>query len=115
MGSDYTYIRRNNETNPDIKFTNVPAHKVFSYADYSFLKRVNLLVSMEYNSDRFSTSYGTKANAYTLVNGKAAVNLYKSVSVEAGINNIFDTNYSLIEGFPEAGRNFFLTLVFNHF
>ena len=115
IGSNYTYIKRKNETNPDIKFTNVPANKLFGYADYTFLKRANVLVSLEHNSDRFSTSYGTKAGAYTLVNSKASVNLYKSVSVEAGINNIFDVNYSLVEGFPEPGRNFFVTLVFSHF
>jgi len=50
-----------------------------------------------------------------LVNAKASVKLYKSISAEAGLNNIFDSNYSLVEGFPEAGRNFFVNLVFSHF
>nr|WP_229254916.1 TonB-dependent receptor [Dyadobacter sp. CECT 9623] len=66
-------------------------------------------------SDRYSTSYGTEAKAFTLVNAKASVKLYKFLSAEAGLNNIFDVNYSLVEGFPEAGRNFFVNLVFSHF
>ncbi|WP_221391213.1 TonB-dependent siderophore receptor [Dyadobacter sp. NIV53] len=115
FGGNYTYIKRKNETNPEILFTNVPKNKVFGYADLSFLKRANILVSIENNSSRFSTSYGTKAKAYTLINAKASVKLYKFISAEAGLNNIFDINYSLVEGFPEAGRNFFVNLVFNDF
>lgn len=114
VGANYSYIKRKNITNPTILFTNVPENKVFGYADYSFLKRVNLLVSAEYNSDRYSTSYGTKAKAYTLVNAKASVKIFKFISAEGGINNIFDKNYTLVEGFPEAGRNYFVNLVFNY-
>lgn len=115
VGSNYSFIKRKNKTNPDILFTNVPEHKVFTYAEYSFLKRAHILASLEHNSDRYSTSYGTKANAYTLVNSKLSVKLYKSISAEAGVNNIFDTNYTLVEGFPEAGRNFFVNLVLSYF
>ncbi|CAG5003193.1 Ferric enterobactin receptor [Dyadobacter sp. CECT 9275] len=115
IGSNYSYIKRKNKTNPAILFTNVPEHKIFAFADYSFLKRASIMASLEHNSDRYSTSYGTKAKAYTLVNAKASVKIYKFISAEAGLNNIFDTNYTLVEGFPEAGRNFFINLVFNHF
>jgi iron complex outermembrane receptor protein len=115
LGSNYSFIKRKNKTNPSILFTNVPEHKVFAYADFSFLKVANLLASVENNSSRYSTSYGTKAGAYTLVNAKASVKLYKFVSAEGGVNNILDKNYSLVEGFPEAGRNFFVNLVFNYF
>jgi iron complex outermembrane receptor protein len=115
LGSNYSFIKRKNKTIPSILFTNVPEHKVFAYADFSFLKVANLLASVENNSSRYSTSYGTKAGAYTLVNAKASVKLYKFVSAEGGVNNILDKNYSLVEGFPEAGRNFFVNLVFNYF
>lgn len=113
--ANYSFIRRKNETNPDILFTNVPDRKVFGSVDYSFLKRVNLLASVEYNSERYSTSYGTKVDGYTLVNGKASVEIMRYLSVEGGVNNIFDINYSLVEGFPEAGRNYFVNLVFSNF
>ena len=115
LGSNYTFIKRKNKTNPAILFTNVPEHKVFTYADFTFLKRANVLASFEHNSSRYSTSYGTQAKAYTLVNVKGAVKIYKFISAEAGLNNVLDVNYSLVEGFPEAGRNFFVNLVFSHF
>ena len=115
VGSNYSYIKRKNKSNPEFLFTHVPNHKVFAYANYRFLKIAELVASTEYNSKRNSTSYGTRAAGYTLVNAKASVQLYKFLSAEVGLNNIFDRNYSLTEGFPEAGRNFFINLVFNHF
>jgi iron complex outermembrane receptor protein len=115
LGSSYSYIKRKNETNPAILFTNVPKNKVFTYVDYSFLARASLMVSMENNSARYSTSYGTQAKAYTLVNARASIKIYRFTSAEAGLNNLLDRNYTLTEGFPEAGRNFFVNLVFNHF
>lgn len=30
--------------------------------------------------------------------------------ISAGVDNIFDKNYQLAEGYPEEGRNYFLTL-----
>lgn len=110
LNFNYSYIRRKNETNPDILFTNVPDHKVFGSADYAFLKRFRLMASAERNSKRYSTSYGTSVPGYTLVNTMAGINILKGLSIEGGVNNLFDQNYSLVEGFPEAGRNFFVTL-----
>ncbi|AYB29672.1 TonB-dependent receptor plug domain-containing protein [Chryseolinea soli] len=115
LGINYTYMRRKNETNPAIFFTNVPDHKIFGFVDYSFLSRVNILASAERNSKRYSTSYGTSAGGYTLVNTKASVKLIKNLQLEGGVNNIFDTNYALVEGFPEAGRNYFVSLSFRNF
>lgn len=114
IGSNYSYIRRKNETNRGIRFTNVPNHKFFGFVDYTFLKRANILLSVENNSKRYSTSYGTSAGGYTLANAKASVQIHKYIGLEGGINNIFDKNYSLLEGFSEAGRNYFVNLVFRN-
>lgn len=114
IGSNYSYIRRKNETNPEIYFTNVPNHKFFGFVDYTFLKRANVLCSIEKNSKRYSTSYGTKVSGYTLANVKASVQIHKFVRIEGGVNNLFDENYMLVDGFPEAGRNYFLNLVFKN-
>ncbi|TWV99666.1 TonB-dependent receptor [Chitinophaga pinensis] len=32
---------------------------------------------------------------------------------EGGINNITDKNYSLVEGYPEPGRNYFANVVYS--
>lgn len=113
IGANYSYIRRKNETSPEILFTNVPNHKFFGFVEYTFLKRASVLVSVENNSKRYSTSYGTQVDGYTLVNAKASAQIHKYFGIEGGVNNAFDKNYSLVEGFPEAGRNYFVNIVFN--
>ncbi len=110
--ANYTYLERRNLTNPDVLFTDVPNSKVFSYVQYKPAKFMSVLLASEYNSMRYSTSYGTQAPGFILFNAIIAANVWKSFSIEAGVNNIFDKNYMLTEGFPEEGRNFFLTLRF---
>ncbi len=77
------------------------------------LKKVfSIQANVEHYSDRYSTSYGTRSEAFTLFNMRASAHVYKWFSIEAGVNNILDTNYSLVEGYPEAGRNFFINLLY---
>lgn len=115
IGTNYSYIERHNLTNPTVLFTDVPYTKVFSYVQYKPIKQIRIMLSSEYNSLRYSTSYGTKAPEFTVFNTVISGQVWKYISIEAGINNIFDENYMLSEGYPEEGRNFFLTVrFFNH-
>jgi iron complex outermembrane receptor protein len=68
----------------------------------------------EYNSSRYSTSYGTRAGAYSLFNGLVSDHVWKYFSVEGGVNNIFDRDFALVEGYPEPGRNYFVSLRYRY-
>lgn len=115
LSANYSYIERRNLSNPTVLFTDVPNTKVFGYVQYAPIKWVKIIASAEYNSSRFSTSYGTHAPEFTLVNAVVSTKIWKYFSLDAGINNILDANYSLVEGYPEEGRNFMVTLrFFNH-
>ncbi|MCV9932135.1 TonB-dependent receptor [Flavobacterium sp. LS1R47] len=109
---NYTYIERNNLTDPTIHFTDVPNTKVMGTVEYQPIKRLRLIANSEFNSSRISTSYGTRVPDYTLLNLYGSGKMAKNFSIDAGVNNIFDKNYSLVEGYPEEGRNFFVTLRF---
>lgn len=112
FNANYTYLERKNITNPTIHFTDVPNTKVMATLEYEPIKVLRLIANAEFNSSRFSTSYGTRVPDYTLLNFYASGKILKNFSLDAGISNIFDRNYSLVEGFPEEGRNFFVTLRF---
>jgi iron complex outermembrane receptor protein len=114
-GANYTYIERKNITNADIKFTNVPNHKAFGYLQYNPTKGSYIVASIEYDSKRYSTSYGTTAAGFMLLNAKASFKVLKYFAIEGGVNNILDKNYSLAEGYPEQGRNYFVTLAYRSF
>ncbi len=115
-GVQYSYIHRQNLSNPDLNFIDVPDHKLFAYAQALLLRRAvvgqtTVVGSVEYNSARYSTSYGTRTGGFMVAYLKASVRLQRYLSLEGGVNNLFDRNYALAEGFPEAGRNFFVNLL----
>lgn len=112
LNFNYTYLERKNITNPTIHFTDVPNTKVMGTLEYSPIKILRLIANSEFNSPRFSTSYGARVSDYTLLNLYGSGKITNNFSLDAGINNIFDKNYSIVEGYPEEGRNFFVTLRF---
>lgn len=109
---NYSYIERNNLTDPSVLFTDIPNTKVYFYLQYNPVKQIGIIASAEYNSLRYSTSYGTKSPEFTVISAIISGQVLKNINIKAGINNIFDNNYSLTEGYPEEGRNFFLTIRF---
>jgi iron complex outermembrane recepter protein len=111
-GINYTFVKRNNLTNPTIKFTDVPKNKLFGFLQYQLRNRFTVQANTEYNSKRYSTTYGVSAGSFMLLNASATVNIWRYFSIEAGVNNIADKNYTLVEGYPETGRNYFANLVY---
>ncbi|RZJ73031.1 TonB-dependent receptor [Flavobacterium sp.] len=114
LGANYTAIKRNNLTNPQVRLIDVPTSKFFGYAQFEWRDKFMFQVNGEYNSSRFSTSYGTRVNPFAVYNTSARVKVWNWYSVEAGINNVFDKNYAYVEGYPEPGRVYFATLVYRY-
>ena len=50
------------------------------------------------------------ASKFATMDLGATVPIRAGVSVATGVKNIFDRNYDYMEGFPEAGRNWYLNL-----
>ena len=112
-GISYTYIQRSNLSNPEIFFTDVPKSKLFTFVQYDINSWLSLHADGEFDAKRYSTSYGTITDGFTLFNASAKIHLWKYFFLEGGVNNILDKNYALTEGYPEAGRNFFINLRYN--
>jgi iron complex outermembrane receptor protein len=113
IGGNYTFIERKNLDNPKILFTDVPKNKAIGWLQWD-ISRVSLLVNGEYDSYRYSMSYGAKVPGYFLTNANAYVTIDKWFKLQGGVNNIFDKNYALTEGYPEQGRNYFVKLIFSY-
>ena len=110
----YSFIERRNLDNPETYFTDVPQHKFTGSAGYEH-RGHSLLLRGEYNSSRFSTSYGTAVSPFFLLHASAQAQLLPWQQLGAGVKNIFDTAYELAEGYPEQGRNYFVRFIFNSF
>ena len=112
-GADYLYLHRENLTNPDIKPTDAPEHSLKMYVEWQALPRLTLVQNVEFNSSRYSSSYGTKVDGFWLCNLDAQVALPRGLELAAGIRNLFDENYELGEGYPEEGRNAYVSVQYS--
>jgi iron complex outermembrane receptor protein len=108
---NYTLLKRENISDPGVKFLDTPDHKIVVSTNVYPVSLLDVTASMEYNSKRYSTSDGIyTAGSFAVYNIKTSLNLFKQFVVDAGIQNIFDENYSLTEGYPEPGRTYYATL-----
>ena len=107
----YSYIDRKNDSNPSLRFTDVPHNKISGYLQFLLGKNTWTLVETEYNSKRYSTSDGKyTAESYGLLNLGANTTFHNSLSMQAAVENVFDRNFTVSEGYPEPGRQFVLSV-----
>lgn len=110
----YSYIDRRNDSNPNLVFIDVPQHKLSGYMQFILEKSTWVLFGGEYNSKRFSTSDGKySAGPFAVFNFKANTNIVDALSIQASIENLFDRNYQVVEGYPEPGRQFVLSMTYS--
>lgn len=112
IGANLTWIRRENLDDPEVLFTDVPEFKLFGFIDYRVMKWLFVNINSEHNSERISRSYGVGTDPFTLLNAKLGFQVHEAIVVEGSVNNLLDTNYALVEGYPMEGRNFMVRLLF---
>lgn len=105
--TNYSFIVQDNLEHPEINFIDVPKHRIQSYVQYAWTRNFNTSLQAEYYSQRNSTSYGNKAEAFTLLyfNADYCINGF---TIYGNIKNILDSDYAFSEGFPNPGRTFSL-------
>jgi iron complex outermembrane receptor protein len=113
-GISYTYTQWDNRSGTE-KIIDIPAHKIHAHVQYSPLKRLSLTADGTHYAGRYSSSNGVReTSSFTVVNFKAAITLLDGLKLETGINNAFDKNYAVEEGYPEEGVNFFANLTYRY-
>jgi len=109
----YSYIDRKNASNPTILFTDVPKNKLNGSLQLLRDQRTWALVEAEYSSKRYSTSDGRyTAGGYGLVNLRGSVGIDRALSLQASVENLFDRNYQVAEGYPEPGRAYVVSMAY---
>lgn len=113
-GINYTHTEWDNRRN-DEKITGVAKQKLAAYVIYTLFDRLSLSADSTTYSGQYSSSNGVReADGFTVLNAKATLGLCKGLSIEAGINNLFDENYEVEEGYPEEGINCFANLTYQY-
>lgn len=118
LNANYTYLSRTNQSKtllPGVPrhLLDTPRHKVFSSATYRLYSRVTLLADLSYEAGRYTQNEaGTirPASKFVTVGIGASARVYRNAELQAGVNNLFDRNYFIFDGYPEAGRNMYVNL-----
>ncbi|KPL23232.1 MAG: hypothetical protein AMS23_06910 [Bacteroides sp. SM1_62] len=110
-GLQYTLMERLNLSHPELKFTDVPAHKLLAFLNYTLFSRLFLNLNGMYNSSRVSSTNGLfQTGPFFTMDFIASFALFDSLSLEASVSNLFDASYSYVEGYPAPGRQYYLGL-----
>lgn len=108
MDANYTYLNRNNISNPGIFLTDTPRQKLFTSAVWHAGHALDITGSVESYTLRYSSTDGKQvAPGFAVANLKAGYTLKGGTLLEVGVRNMFDRLYSYVEGYPEPGQTFF--------
>jgi iron complex outermembrane receptor protein len=108
----YTWLDRISTARPKPRLFGTPRHKLFGSATYRPVDRLQLTAALQWESKRSTSDVGDgePVGAFLLGSLRAAFALTDRLSLEAGVNNLFDTLYEYDRGFPESGRSYFFGL-----
>jgi iron complex outermembrane recepter protein len=108
-----SYIKRRNLTTPTLLFTDVPDHKAIFTFEYAPVSFASVLWTTQWNSKRYSSSDGKRvADAFAVEDMRVQAS-FLGCTLNAGVNNILDVNYSLLEGYPEPGRHYYTNVSYD--
>jgi iron complex outermembrane receptor protein len=83
------------------------------YADWTPIAHLHVQPNLELDSDRWEVNAaGTgylRAGAFDLLNARIAYDFPQGIELAIGARNLLDQNYQLAQGYPEAGRSFFVS------
>jgi iron complex outermembrane receptor protein len=115
-GASYGWVHRSldDPSIPAFHPTGVPEHSGFAWAEWSPLPALRVLPSVDVASKRWTVN--TAGTRYYLIGDYALANLRVDFDVTdwatlgVGGRNLFDANYTTVDGYPEAGRSLFVSL-----
>lgn len=114
VGANYSYIYCENKEDKSVKYVGSPNHKLIAYGKFRLPSvDAGLHVDVEVNSKRYVTSDGETLPGYMLTNATLYANVWKGVSIESGVTNLFDRNYCLSVNYPREGRTFMTSVIYN--
>ncbi|MCG3171152.1 MAG: Vitamin B12 transporter BtuB [Pseudomonadales bacterium] len=108
LGGSYTHIDLDNRSDPATRLTDVPGRKAVAHALWRVTGRLDVIALAEHNSSRWASNT-VRLDGFSTVNLKLAFRPLVSTTIETGVENLSDSNYALADGFPAAGRTWFLT------
>ncbi|WP_404480771.1 TonB-dependent receptor plug domain-containing protein [Novosphingobium sp. BL-52-GroH] len=115
-GANYGWVHRKLDGSSIDGFhpTGVPEHSGFVWAEWSPVEALHILPSLDVASKRWTVNTaGTRyyeVGSYALANLRVDFDVTDWATLGVGGRNLFDENYTTVDGYPEAGRTLFVSL-----
>lgn len=110
-GFNYTWLDRENRSNPQTLLIDSPEHVAALFASTRLGSGIELTGSIHASSERITSSDGRQRVAgFSTTDVKAAYEFSSRLRVETGVSNLWDHLYQYAEGFPEAGRSYYANI-----
>ena len=107
VGLSYALIHADAKRKDIGKITDLPTQTMTAWMTLKPWEPLSVTLSEEARSSSYSNSDGSqKAAGFAVTHIRADYTLGHGFSVNASVNNLFDTKYAYSEGFIEEGRNF---------
>jgi iron complex outermembrane recepter protein len=113
LDANYSFLHRTISGVAGVFPTGTPAHKTVATATLQLPRGTTVVGSVRHQSGSVAMSDNgmpLPSADFTTLDVGATAPIRRSLSVQAGIKNIFDSNYYYWEGFAEAGRTAYVTL-----
>lgn len=105
----YSYLDRSNRSNARLRLTDAPRNQFNGELRWLPLPQWSLASEVQAMSKRYSSTDATQVAAGFGVMGLSTHYAFTPhCSASAGVHNLFDRLYEFSEGYPEAGRSYYL-------
>lgn len=112
VSMNYTWLDAENLDNPQVKAVYIPENKFRLTTQSELGSRVQLILEFLAESGRYSQTNGQRSTAgFGLINASFNIDITRSLQLLVEGNNLADRLYAFDEGYPDSGRTYSFTLV----
>ena len=124
INTNYTYLQRKIDNIPELDQpvfpVGTPKHRVTGAAEYQLPRNIMILASARYEAGVFTVAtvnnqpyVKVPSSNYAVADLGGVFPVGRGFKIQAGAKNLFDRYYYYAEGFPEAGRTWYLNVRYN--
>jgi iron complex outermembrane recepter protein len=113
LGANYTYLKRENLSDPLTPLVNAPRHKGRVSMTGTMAPFLRLVAGVEFEAGRRTQNEGgtyLDAPSFATASLKGVATIGRRLDVELAVINTFDKYYWVADGYPEAGRTVLTTV-----
>ena len=114
LNTNYTYLTRKYYDMPRVLPIGTPKHRVVAVGNYQLPRDILITAAARYEAGTISSitindvTLPVPSSKFATMDLSGSFPIWNGFKFQIGVKNLFDRNYYFQEGFPEAGRSWYL-------